>query len=260
MSEMFGKVTGWSFPVVVVVLIILAATRRELKGRGWLILYLAVQLAVMLFWRIPELLSSLRIDGPEGLGSLYHDIRPWLSVLQLGAYCMLIPYILVAGSGRPSFPAEALDASSAPSAAGDGDGGPRGIGGWLILPAIGLILGIIGSLIGIVVTVALLPDIPSRYQGAFVLNLAVDAGLTIFVIYGAVRFFGKRRNAPGVMIALMITQIVASLLLLGVSIGAEVQPLAMEQAKALVGGIIGAIIWIPYFSVSKRVKRTFIVP
>jgi len=134
------------------------------------------------------------------------------------------------------------------------------IGGWLVLPAIGLVLGGILSVIGILVSLGLASDLPSQYQGIFVLNLLFDVGLTVFLIYAAVRFFGKRRNAPTVMIALMIAGIVVNGLLLAINIGADAEPFAIECGKALASGIIGAIIWIPYFVVSKRVKRTFIIP
>jgi hypothetical protein len=137
---------------------------------------------------------------------------------------------------------------------------PENIGGWLILPAIGLILGGILSVIGILVSLGLASDLPSRYQGIFVLNLLFDLGLTAFLIYAAVRFFGKRRNTPATMIALMIAGIVVNALLLAINIGADAEPFAIECGKALAKGLVGAIIWIPYFLVSKRVKRTFVIP
>lgn len=134
------------------------------------------------------------------------------------------------------------------------------IGGWLLFPAIGLALGGVVSVIGIFVSLGVASDIPSRYQGIFALNLLSDVGLTAFLIYAAVRFFGKRRNAPATMIALMIAGIVVNGLLLAINIGADAEPFAIECGKALAKGIFGAVIWIPYFLVSKRVKRTFVVP
>jgi hypothetical protein len=102
-------------------------------------------------------------------------------------------------------------------------------------------------------------DLPSQYQGIFALNMLFDVGMTAFLIYAAVRFFGKRRNAPATMIALMITGIVVNGLLLAINIGADAEPFAIECGKALVKAIVGAIIWIPYFLVSKRVKTTFVI-
>ena len=115
-------------------------------------------------------------------------------------------------------------------------------------------------MIGIFVSLGLASDLPSRYQGIFALNLLFDVGLTGFLIYAAVRFFGKRRNAPATMIALMIAGIIVNGLLLAINIGADAEPFAIECGKALAKGIFGAIIWIRYFLVSKRVKRTFVIP
>ncbi len=134
------------------------------------------------------------------------------------------------------------------------------LGGWLVLPAIGLVLGGILSVVGICVSLGLASQLPSRYQGILALNVLFDVGLTAFLIYAAVRFFGRRRNAPATMIAFMVTGIVVNGLLLAVNIGADAEPFAIECGKALAKGIVGAIIWVPYFLVLKRVKRTFVRP
>ena len=155
-----------------------------------------------------------------------------------------------------------LEIASSPDAptAQDSSVTPEKIGGWLILPAISLILGGVLSVIGILVALALASDLPSRYQGIFALNVMFDVGLTAFLVYAAVRFFGKRRNAPAIMIGLMSAGIVANGLLIAMNLGADAELFAIESGKALVRGIIGAAIWIPYFLVSKRVKRTFVIP
>jgi hypothetical protein len=137
---------------------------------------------------------------------------------------------------------------------------PEKLGGWLWLPAMGLVMGCINSVISIVSSIGYASEISSQYQEIFALSLLSDIGLTAFLIYAAVRFFGRRRNAPAVMIALIITGIVVNGLLLLISIGADAEPFTFAYGKALLKGIIGAIIWIPYFNVSNRVKRTFLIP
>lgn len=137
---------------------------------------------------------------------------------------------------------------------------PEKIGGWLILPAIGLVLGCILSVIGIILSFSIASEIASKYKGIFAINLLFDIALTVFLFYVAFRFFGKRRNAPAAMISFIIANIIVSGVLLVISIGAEAEPFMLESGKTLGKGIISAAIWIPYFVVSKRVKKTFVVP
>jgi hypothetical protein len=140
-----------------------------------------------------------------------------------------------------------------------GDPQLAGIGGWLILPAIGLVLGAIVSVVSLIASLLLFSDVADAgYGGLYALEILVELGLLIFLIYAATRFFGKRRNAPSTVIALMIAGIVASGLLLVIELGAGAEEFAIESGKVLVRGVIGAAIWIPYFRVSKRVKATFV--
>lgn len=134
-----------------------------------------------------------------------------------------------------------------------------GIGGWLILPAIGLVLTPILSVLGLIASLALFSDVADAgHGGIYALEIVVELGLLIFLLYAAARFFGKRTNAPSVMIALMIIGIVAQGVLLVIELSAGAEVFALESGKALARGIIGGAIWIPYFRLSKRVKATFV--
>ena len=69
------------------------------------------------------------------------------------------------------------------------------IGGWLILPAIGFVL---GPILGVLSLIGLLSlyadaDLPSGVAIYFV-ELLVGIGLLVFLIYAAIRFFGKKSN------------------------------------------------------------------
>ena len=134
-----------------------------------------------------------------------------------------------------------------------------GIGGWLILPAIGLVLGPIIGVVGLITGLALYTDVEAAgYGGVYALEILVQIALLAFLIYTATRFFGKKRNAPAYCITLFVLGVAASFILLVIELGAGAEVFAIESGKALAQGTISAAIWIPYFRVSKRVKATFV--
>lgn len=134
-----------------------------------------------------------------------------------------------------------------------------GIGGWLILPAIGLVLAPIISVFGLIALLGSMPDLADAgYGGVTAINTVAVIGLLAFMIYATTRFFGKKRNAPTVMITLYAIQFGVVVLLLLIELGAGAEEFTVESGKALVGSAIGAAIWIPYFKLSKRVRATFV--
>lgn len=134
-----------------------------------------------------------------------------------------------------------------------------GISGWLVLPAIGFVLGPIIGVVMFLVALSLYSDVQAAgYGGLYSFELLVELGLLVFLIYAAVKFFGKKREAPSIIIALLTATVVATGVLLVIELGAGAEGFAVESGKQLVRGVIGAAIWIPYFKRSKRVKATFV--
>jgi len=140
------------------------------------------------------------------------------------------------------------------------------IQGWLILPAIALG---VGALYGVYDLVAfsmlvsdfsmLVSDIAAvEYGGLFALGLVVRIGLLGFWIYAASNFYRTKRNAPTTIIALLIARVLVEGLLSVVEAFAGAEELAIESVGEVLENVVGAVIGIPYFKVSKRVKATFI--
>ena len=147
--------------------------------------------------------------------------------------------------------------------------GPRGIGGWLLLVAVGQVVGPLRMLVGLGQTLAD-PDtrqafdrIPWAAYGEFALNLA----LTLLAIATAILFFRKSRYFPRFFICELVAAFVVPALALvwvalmlsarlGQPVG-EFLALEPQEIAQLVLTVITALIWIPYTLKSKRVRNTF---
>ena len=134
-----------------------------------------------------------------------------------------------------------------------------GIKGWLILPAIGFVLGPLIGVVGLITSIGMYSDFEgTKYGGIYALELIVSTGLTGLLIYAAVLFFQKRKNAPRVIIKFLTLSIVASCILLVIELGGGFKIFAIETGKQLVFDLINAAIWIPIWKNSMRVKATFV--
>lgn len=148
-----------------------------------------------------------------------------------------------------------------------------GIRGWLILPAVELVLNfiyVILSLVWIINGISSLSRIGRQSDQImniaqlFVLTSALCLVLSVFLIYVATRFFGKRRNAPSMMICWFVLSVILSGFMCLVfnhfaATGSEfLKSISAEVNKHFLTSFIKALIWIPYFRVSKRVKATFV--
>jgi hypothetical protein len=134
--------------------------------------------------------------------------------------------------------------------------GPAGIGGWLLIPALTLVS----------VAFATSSSILDQELAAVSLEiLAGNALLTVGSVVLLALFFQRSRHLPGLMVVFYVVLVaVATLeyvavdrLLLGVT-----PEIAEREAKLVNDGIrisvASAILWIPYFLVSRRVKNTFV--
>jgi uncharacterized membrane protein YhaH (DUF805 family) len=101
MNQIMQQVISWSYPLASIIIIVLAATRKGLKGKPWLIAYLGVSLATSLMWRTPELLVRMNII--DSVSTFYEWFAFPLNIVGLAAFCLLIPYVLTASGGRERY-------------------------------------------------------------------------------------------------------------------------------------------------------------
>lgn len=144
--------------------------------------------------------------------------------------------------------------------------GPSGIGGWLMLPAVGLVIVPILTAVTLAVAlpqiIALLPDpeLSANFRAALLVDTVVTVGFLAFLVFTAIAFFSKKPFLPRLMVTLLIVQV--ALALVNVAIWedfASDSELAGVLVRDIVGSCVSAAIWIPYFLVSKRVKNTFLM-
>lgn len=111
-----------------------------------------------------------------------------------------------------------------------------GIRGWLILPAIGMALApfSIIFLLGF--------EGPAAYKGFSFL-------LWVIKCVTSVCFFSKKSSTPGLVVFCLIAAVIAPL--------PFTDSLHAADGRAWLSSVVAAIIWIPYFLKSRRVKATF---
>lgn len=155
--------------------------------------------------------------------------------------------------------ATAEEVESDTKATNDTDPKLSGISGWLLLPAIGFVLGPVIGTISLIAALGLYSEVASAgYGGIYALELIVMVGLLGLTVYAAWLFFTKKREAPRVIIILLFVSIAASGFLLLVELRSGAEVFAVESIKQLIRSSIAAAIWVPYFRSSKRVKATFV--
>jgi len=154
--------------------------------------------------------------------------------------------------------------------------GPRGLGGWLILVAIGLVIAPL-RMTALTVT-DLVPIITGGYWSALTdptsptyhplwapLLILEGVGNTVFSVFAAillVLFFQRSRRFPGLMVAYLVSSL---LFVTADYFVAELIPVVAAQddvnsTRELGRAAVASLIWIPYFRRSRRVRNTFVEP
>jgi hypothetical protein len=137
-----------------------------------------------------------------------------------------------------------------------------GIGGWLILVAIGLGIGPLVRLFGIVTDSQLLFN--GRFQAAMQLKpgleaivfyeLVTNSFFLVYILMLNFLFYSKRRSFPMFMIFLLAAQFVT--MLIDHLWASRFSP--SSQVFSVLQALVAAAIWIPYFLNSIRVEQTFV--
>ena len=119
----------------------------------------------------------------------------------------------------------------------------KGLNGWLIFPIIGLFVSLPIILYDIISTLGL-------YEMDFYIGflIFIDVALIAFTVIILFAMFNKKKYLPRLMISFYTANLIIQLVI----------AFFVEEYSGIIQPIISAVIWIPYFIQSKRVKNTFI--
>ncbi len=148
------------------------------------------------------------------------------------------------------------------------------LSGWLILPTIGLVLGLFFRLAQVLRQMRVVLDervwvrisvshVPAyAHWGLFVtLETFGQAFLLAWTGAAFVALARRSRGAPKTMVGLLTAGVVYTAFEVAITSWNSANGLpggVGRQMGSLITAVIGAAIWIPYFLVSKRVERTFV--
>ena len=148
--------------------------------------------------------------------------------------------------------------------------GPSGIGGWLVLPLIGLLISpiIIGWGTYHLADVMRAPSWPELttpgkpayhplYGALIPVEIAVNAALAIFAVVLIVLFLKRHPNVPKLMIAFYLINL--AVVVVDTFAASFLPAFQFDQTavRDIARALIAAVIWVHYFMLSKRVRNTF---
>lgn len=153
------------------------------------------------------------------------------------------------------------------------DPGLAGIGGWLILPAISVVVSpirIAFDLYGMSSVFALdtwaalttygKPTFHALWAPLVLLELGINLALVVFWVLLAVMFFQRRRGVPRLFIAVLLSGVFSRCL--DMTFGSILPTITTSAADwvELVRDTFFAVLWAAYFARSVRVRSTFVRP
>ena len=138
---------------------------------------------------------------------------------------------------------------------------PSGIGGWLILPAIGILVAPVQFVMNV------FDDFPrfELLEPGTLLHTMTMVKILVWVAFAllatttAVQFFTRRKGAPRLYRTLLVAQLLFFMAAYWAMAIFFDTPMMNVDTWITVGMLLAAcVIWIPYFLYSARVRNTFV--
>lgn len=137
---------------------------------------------------------------------------------------------------------------------------PKGIGGWLIFPALGTLLSIAINLISSFQTIDPLisEDGVPALRALVLAEFCGSVGFTFAWIYAAVLLFKHKRQFPMTFIILCFLSLIGSIADISIATSVFKMEFTPDDVKSIGRPFLACLIWGPYMVYSKRVRNTFV--
>lgn len=142
------------------------------------------------------------------------------------------------------------------------------VGGWMILPLIGLIISPfrltydlfqLGFLNSATWNFVYTDGGSIGFLIFFTLECIANVGLLVFAIFLIIQFFKRRTSLPNLISIYFLLNILSVVLDTWIADAAFDLSMEDEDVSSIVRLLVASCIWIPYFQISTRVKDTFVV-
>ncbi|WJQ80502.1 DUF2569 domain-containing protein [Brevibacillus brevis] len=150
---------------------------------------------------------------------------------------------------------------------------PKGLGGWLIWSTIIVVLSPLSLLVSVI---GIFLDYAEAIEGlapfmeqslSFTLyyygNILLEIGLLVFSLFLLVFYFQKKKRAPHLFVGLILFYLILNMIDLLAwasfdNLFGDTSQYVKQSGLSLLHTCITAMIWVPYFRLSIRVKNTFV--
>jgi transglutaminase-like putative cysteine protease len=189
-----------------------------------------------------------------------------------GGFNWLVALLGLCMFGGALWLARQLHRYDPPPRAGDFADAPRGIAGWLLLPALGLIvkplllarafwsiLPVYSNDVWSTLTVAGGASYNPAWAPMLLCGLGMNVLLIVFAVMLALLFFRKRSSVPHAYAAFLWVSVAFTVIdQLTAQAVAPKDPAAASEWASVIRDVLSALIWGSYFLVSRRVAATFV--
>ncbi|WP_439815818.1 DUF2569 domain-containing protein [Zavarzinia sp. CC-PAN008] len=150
--------------------------------------------------------------------------------------------------------------TTVPDAPAGSPDGPRGIGGWLILPAIGTFLGpVLWGFYGLSAAMTL-TAMPADAPLTALIVMEAIGNLALFALnlWALFLLAGRRRGFPRAFIIVAVGGFVLAVVDGAWAMSLLGESVAQPAWQQIIRSAIFPAVWVPYMLVSRRVRNTFI--